>query len=413
MASNSTPDLVERLRQSGLFEASENTLPIKYFEAGGDAGDSGDGGTGAASSATGGDPGPGAAGESNPSIGDSVGITASPIAASLAEAQASLGVTPTEAAMMSQSNQTGSNVATNGMTASELGLLSSVGLGNADISESQTVDQALAAMSAHSAMNNNLPAILGLVNPSLASMVSMTQGLQGLLSGQVSLGQTAVNTAMSMVSQSLGVPVGVVSGVVNGNPGQAVSASTSAAIGQAFASAIADVTGIPASVVSSAMGVTGVTGAIGQGITSGVNSAIGVSPSGQTNTSAAASAIDGAIGSIGSPGSSTSSAAASPGDGPNSTAGTTAGQSSETTVGQSPAAVAGDTGKPASGLDINALMALIGGSQQAALPVSNASSQENAADVQLMGDIFGTSLSAPPAGDLNARAREIARLLRS
>lgn len=404
MASNSTPDLVERLRQSGLFEVPENTLPIKYFEAGGDAGDSGDGGTGAASSATGGDPGPGAAGETNGSIGDSVGITATPIAASLAEAQASLGVTPTEASMMSQSNQTGSNVATNGMTASELGLLSSVGLGNADISESQTVDQALAAMSAHSAMNNNLPAILGLVNPGLASMVSMAQGLQGLVSGQVSLGQTAVNTAMSMVSQSLGIPVGVVSGVVNGNPGQAVSASTSAAIGQAFANAVADVTGIPASVVSSAMGITGVTGAIGQGITSGVNSALGVSPSGQTNTSAAASAIDGAIGSIGSPGSSTSSASASTGDGPNS--------SSETTAGQDTATVTADAGKSTSGLDMNTLMALIG-SNQGAMPAGGEPSQENAADVQLMRNIFGTNLSAPPAGDLNAQAREIARLLRS
>lgn len=413
MASNSTPDLVERLRQSGLFEVPENTLPIKYFEAGGDAGDSGDsgdsgdGGTGAASSATGGDPGPGAAGETSPSsdsggFGD--GITATPTAESLAEAQASLGVTPTEAAMMSQSNQTGSNVATNGMTASELGLLSSMGFGDTDISESQTVDQALAAMSAHSAINNNLPAILGLVNPSFSSMISMGKGLQGLLSGQVNLGQTAVNTAMSMVAQSLGVPVGVVSGVVNGNPGQAVSASTSAAIGQAFANAVADVTGIPASVVSSAMGITGVTGAIGQGITSGVNSALGVSPSGQTNTSAVASAINGAIGSIGSPGSSTVSAAASPGDGPNSTF--------EATVGQSPAAATGDTGKPASRLDMDALMALIG-SNQGAMPAGDEPSQENAADVQLMRNIFGTNLSAPPAGDLNAQAREIARLLRS
>jgi hypothetical protein len=41
------------------------------------------------------------------------------------------------------------------------------------------------------------------------------------------------------------------------------------------------------------------------------------------------------------------------------------------------------------------------------------SGQDNSADVQLMEDIFGTTMSAPPAGDTATRARELARLLRS
>jgi hypothetical protein len=69
-------------------------------------------------------------------------------------------------------------------------------------------------------------------------------------------------------------------------------------------------------------------------------------------------------------------------------------------------------GTPSSGIDINQLMSLLGGGQQAA-PTVVSSGQDNFADVQLMEDIFGTDLSAPPAGDPVTRARELARLLRS
>jgi hypothetical protein len=68
--------------------------------------------------------------------------------------------------------------------------------------------------------------------------------------------------------------------------------------------------------------------------------------------------------------------------------------------------------KPGQGIDINQLASLLGGGQQAA-PTIVSSGQDNSADVQLMEDIFGTSLSAPPAGDPVTRARELARLLRS
>ena len=77
-----------------------------------------------------------------------------------------------------------------------------------------------------------------------------------------------------------------------------------------------------------------------------------------------------------------------------------------------PAGVAKAPTKPGQGIDINQLASLLGGGQQAA-PTIVSSGQDNSADVQLMEDIFGTSLSAPPAGDTATRARELARLLRS
>ncbi len=62
-------------------------------------------------------------------------------------------------------------------------------------------------------------------------------------------------------------------------------------------------------------------------------------------------------------------------------------------------------------IDFNQLMSLLGTQQEA--PTVVTSGQDNSADVQLMENIFGTSLSAPPAGDPNEQARELARLLRS
>jgi hypothetical protein len=56
-------------------------------------------------------------------------------------------------------------------------------------------------------------------------------------------------------------------------------------------------------------------------------------------------------------------------------------------------------------------MSLLG--EQQAAPMFVSSGQDNSADVQLMENIFGPSLSAPPAGDPNEQARELARLLRS
>lgn len=62
------------------------------------------------------------------------------------------------------------------------------------------------------------------------------------------------------------------------------------------------------------------------------------------------------------------------------------------------------------GVDLAALMSLLGGQQPAPYMLSV---PENKADIELMQDIFGPSLSAPSTGDENARADALARLLRS
>lgn len=70
------------------------------------------------------------------------------------------------------------------------------------------------------------------------------------------------------------------------------------------------------------------------------------------------------------------------------------------------------TNAPDSGVDLNALMALLGGGQQQA-PMVVTSGQDNSADIELMQDIFGPTMSAPSAGDPDTQTRELARLMRS
>ncbi len=64
-----------------------------------------------------------------------------------------------------------------------------------------------------------------------------------------------------------------------------------------------------------------------------------------------------------------------------------------------------------SGVDLKALMSLLVGAQ--ATPMMVSSGQDNSADIELMQDIFGTSLSAPPAGNTDTQSSALARLLRS
>lgn len=64
----------------------------------------------------------------------------------------------------------------------------------------------------------------------------------------------------------------------------------------------------------------------------------------------------------------------------------------------------------AGGMDLSGLLSLLGGQQASPYLLSV---PENAADIELMEDIFGTSLSAPSTGTDQDRAAELARLLRS
>ena len=388
----------------------------------------GDGGGGGDSSGVGvgevgaADPGAGGApagpGDAVADLG-TISITAPAINTSLSEIAEALGISPTEAAMMSQSNATGSNVATNGMTQAELSLLSSVGLGDMDVSETQTVDQALAAMTAHSAMNTSLPALMSIVNPQLGMMVAQTQALQGLVSGQVSVGQSIANAAVNAVAQSMGLPVGVVAGIANGNPGQAVSAATTGAVVSAIAQAVAQATGIPANAISSGLSIAGVPSSIGSATVGAVNSAVGASPAGGSNVAALGNAIDAAIG-----------AAPSSGSAPTSVAGVDSGAvgggdafgfpSTEESPALGATNYAGLTGQAGQEPDLDRLVSIIqagaGGPSGGLVGTPYAQSksgQENAADIELMQDIFGTNLSAPPAGDINTQTRELARLMRS
>ena len=369
-----TPEVIDMLKRQGLVEDRDQS--IMEFDAGGSVGDGGDGGTGAASSAAGGDAGPGAAGTGN-GTGDGAGGAPSggdigfgdadplgdvpssendvpsfatsdtdPAQTALANLISELGITPTEAAMMSQSNATGSNVATNGMTMAELSVMAANGLGNVGISSTQTVNQALASMAVHSGLNNNIGQIMGAIGGPVVGAIStaanaIAQGhaissvvgqiaasivgtalsnatgvaisantVTAIANGQI--GQAAMGVAIGQVAQATGLSVASVTAAMNGNLGGAVANSVTGAVVSAAAQsmsagplggmalgAMASLSGIPASIANSvnqsAIGqaVNSVTSSISSSIAS---SGIGVpGASAGISTSAGAAAIADAV----------------------------------------------------------------------------------------------------------------------
>jgi len=112
-----------------------------------------------------------------------------------------------------------SMTSTSGLDLTTLNQLSDLGLGNSPISNTQTVDQAIAAMQAHTFLNENINTIVGMMVPGGGAMLSGTQALGGLLSGVLTPGQ------------ALGHALGPIAGAVV--PGLAGSIISSDAFGQA------------------------------------------------------------------------------------------------------------------------------------------------------------------------------------
>lgn len=234
------------------------------------------------------------------------GNLAGAIAENEANPAPSLSAAQTEAALNAASqtaNAANANTgltATNGMTMSDLSALQAAGLGSAMINDTQNVDQAIASLGLAGMTPAQMAAALSMVNPALGKAAQTAIAIADLLSGKVSIGATTVNAVLGNVASKLNVPVGLVTGVINGNPGQAVSSSLTGAITSDVAQGLAQATGLTPGQVSGIIGLSGVTNSINSGISSGVNNALGVDTSGQTNTASIGKAIDGGVSSIGS-----------------------------------------------------------------------------------------------------------------
>ena len=222
------------------------------------------------------------------------------------EIAAQLSVDPMDALMAATgafgtaaSNPSGS-ISEDGFTYGELSMLDSLGYGNiAGVNPNnptQSIAEAMASYNTHSWLDKNIPTLFGMVSPVAAMSVSALQQALGLLSGKTSIGRAAVNAATQAVASKLGIPVGVVTGVINKDPGQVASAALAGTINSALASELASITGIPANMVSLGFNIAGVPGMVSSGISGTVNSALGTTPSGQTNTSSLAGSINSALG---------------------------------------------------------------------------------------------------------------------
>jgi hypothetical protein len=169
-------------------------------------------------------------------------------------------------------------VATNGMTLGQLQNMQANGLGKMDISPTQTVDQAIAALNVSSISPSQIASMLGLINPAFGAAVGLANTGMGLLSGQTTVGQAVANLGLTAVAQAINVNPSVLAGIVNANPGQT----------------IAGLMGPAGAVISGGLSVLSPSGSPNSSLSGAINNALGVTP--QNTISTIANAINSSIG---------------------------------------------------------------------------------------------------------------------
>ena len=182
-----------------------------------------------------------------------------------------------------------------GVSYADLAAMQALGMGKQDVpgNPDQTIDQALASQSFHSAMNTYAPAIASAMVPGFGALSTIASIAGNLASGKSTVGQTAVSTGLAVAANQLGVPVGVVAGMINGNFGQAAAAAAMSAL----TGAIANSTGLDPGLVGLGMNVSGIGKGVGTEIAGAVNSVTGAPTS--SNLSSIAGGIDSALSGMG------------------------------------------------------------------------------------------------------------------
>lgn len=154
----------------------------------------------------------------------------------------------------------------------------------------QTVDNLLASANTAWGIQNIVAPAITMAVPGASTAMALGKGIAGLASGQISIGQSVANTAISLAASQMGLPTGTFAAMVNGNLGQAAA---NTAVG-ALNSAISSLTGIPAGIVGLGMNISGAGQFANQAITGAVNQAAGITPT--DNIAAIGKSIDAALG---------------------------------------------------------------------------------------------------------------------
>lgn len=303
-------NVLEQLKAMGFEEK-----PLQFYDGGegggGDPSGGGDGPSGGGEGPGGSDPSSEVSsdyGGTGPSLGDTVGQGSvsgpmsgysplSEVAAVQAAIDAGLGVgtgTPGAKGSNEAVAQAVQDAMSGSLTASDIAALNAAGLGPAvgfNINNpTQSVEEMQAAQNvAWGIQNIGIPLLTSAV-PGANALFSAAKGISGLLSGQISPGQTAANTALSVAASQLNVPVGTLTAMINGDMGKAAANTAMGAFTQALSSA----TNLPSGIIGTALNATGFGKEANQAITGMINQGLGITPS--NNVGAIGSAIDQALG---------------------------------------------------------------------------------------------------------------------
>lgn len=289
-------NVLEQLKAMGFDEE-----PLQFYDGGeGGGGDPSGGDVG-----SGGGEGPGGTdvsseisvdyGGTGPSVGDTVGQGAvsgpsSPYGGpqSIDNAQVAAAISPTVALATELATSPEQAFSLTVEALNDLGFGAVTGFNAAN--PTQSIAEMQAAQNVASGIQNIVVPALMAVVPGANTAMALGKGIAGLASGQISIGQSIANTAISLAASQMGLPVGTVTAMLNGNLGQAAA---NTAVG-ALNSAISSLTGIPAGIVGLGMNISGAGQFANQAISGAVNQATGATPA--NNVAAIGQAIDSALG---------------------------------------------------------------------------------------------------------------------
>jgi len=184
--------------------------------------------------------------------------------------------------------------AVNGMTMEQLSKLSEEGRGSMMISDTQSVDNAMAALNFDRAMTKYVaPAIVAAV-PGGSFAVTTGKMLGDLSTGKISFGDVASNLLVGLGANALGISPGTATALLNMDWGKAVANEGMKPLISTVVKSIAKSTGLPASVVSYGLQQTGYAKDVSSAISQYVNGLIPGDPT--NNIGAIAQFIDGTLG---------------------------------------------------------------------------------------------------------------------
>ena len=147
-----------------------------------------------------------------------------------------------------------SQMSVSGLDRGTLDAMSAAGYGGLNITDNQTVDQALAAFNVSDAMDYAFPGLANAMVPGFSTLSSVSKALVGLHQGYLTPGQALAQIGLGLLSGKTNIPEGALQQAFGGQYGPLAGGIAQSGL----AGLIGNTLGVPAGLVNMGLGAAGV-----------------------------------------------------------------------------------------------------------------------------------------------------------